>query len=469
MDIQTNAPTTRLSRAFRPSFGVSFMSDDARRLLLEQLPKGSLGRVSFTLDWAAGQSRDPADYVRIVRDSLTREVLPFVEHGAEALIGIAGTPRWLSRRPDLNTQNPTSGWREWKTHPPRRGEEYARLVVDSVKATHEILGSFDRWLIAGPGNENELTDFYRGSMADWFTQCTVMHVAAKAYHSQVRIAGPCAAGALAARQGDTDRRPLTQRYLEHLATQRLSPDEVNFHHYMGELNTPDVLATTSAIRDWLAAHGHPTTLPLSVGEWSLFVTDEPRKDTSEGAAYLLCQLHEFERCGVAAHTWSFAQDIEGGGYRGGYGFITRRPTLPKASLFAQVMLGMLYPERVALARSEEETRAHVYGLATRAAGGYRVLISRWDSSAQATELKVPVNLPGVTLSEWTVHSIDPEHSNPIERYRAVLRAGRSQVDAESAARETKLDVLTRGTGGTARAISVAPRAAYLIDLRPVAK
>src|ERR1043165_9292086 len=104
MRVFTNQPLGEVPVIFAPSFGVTFMDAASRAAVLEAVPR--FGTVSFSLDWAAGAAQSPADYLRIARDSLRTEVLPFVQRGATAVIGIAGSPRYLSARPDLLEPDP---------------------------------------------------------------------------------------------------------------------------------------------------------------------------------------------------------------------------------------------------------------------------------------------------------------------------------------------------------------------------
>lgn len=453
----------RVPASLRPSVGVAFMTDPGRELLLRHCE--SFGRVQFTASWALGHSSGLAHFRQILHGSMAKEVKPFADRGADVVLLVAGMPRWLSLTPEATAQFPTSGFHHWQAAPPRERGEYAWLVRDICKTSTDLFGQ--QVTVTGPANEPELFEFYSGSFDEYLADWDTFSVAARSFDRSMRIGGSNAAGILSRKQRDPHPEALTIRWLEHCNARRLWPDRIDFHHYFHGLNQPDIHAAVHAVRAKLSEIAPP--IEFSCGEWALSLTPDTRKDTHEGAAFVICTVLEFERGGqVGGHTWNTAQDFGAGAFVGGLGLITREPAMPKASLFAMKMLGMLYPTRAPVTLTPAETSAKVYAIATRSAAPIegrhrlRIIVSRFDARPGAEPITVPLDL-GSPIGPWQIFAIDAERTNPLERYRDELRRSADPVAAAEAARATELELYGAGEGGESHSLSVPPMSTFLID------
>lgn len=111
-------PATASAAPPRAFFGVS-TPEVAGAADLQRMDRGRVGRIRFTINWAAVQGREGASYDWERTDSI---VAGAAAHGLQLLPTLYGTPRWATgctggdacyQRSPLSTRKSTGGWRRF--------------------------------------------------------------------------------------------------------------------------------------------------------------------------------------------------------------------------------------------------------------------------------------------------------------------------------------------------------------------
>jgi hypothetical protein len=300
------------SRLFRPSAMISYALDQARARFLE-LP-GPYGTIRTTYGWHLCHTRTRGEFMSAVR-AIHQQSLPFIERGAQVIAGFYGTPEWLTDGPIDRTPVGGSGWPRFAIDPPRgaRVAEYAALAAE----------------VAQVGGSGVLLELWNEPGFDVFaSDLPALFVAVDAAAAAVRRAGLRCIGMSNAlwndpRAGDSDRRPVLQRWLE----RRPAIDGVSWHCYQG-FDPAENTEGFAQVRRWLQAAGYRSDLPQWITEWGRWTTwpevMDPSRDEEEHAAACATALLNFQRAGAAGATITCLEGFE-------------RPTWPGQGTFG--MLG----------------------------------------------------------------------------------------------------------------------------------
>ncbi|MDQ6772357.1 MAG: hypothetical protein M3024_05120 [Candidatus Dormibacteraeota bacterium] len=297
--------------------------------------------------------------------------------------------------------------------PPRDWDEWGRLIATFASHLVERYGLEE---VAGWGfevwNEPNLGPFWAGGQADYFRLYEESARALKAVDSRLMVGGPASAAG-----------GWIHDFSEFVVEHDLPLDFLSTHTYG---NAPlDIRAT--------AARAGLEGVPTWWTEWGVSPSHHAEvNDLAFGAPFLLSGMASaMERIDHLAY-WVVSDHFEELGppqrlFHGGFGLLTVG-NLRKPRFWAQRMLQLLGPERVAVGLTGDGAGTLVQALATRdVEGGAQVLV--WNGTLDQSQRHgeaalarhIALRLAGLEPGRYrqTHHRVDNERSNILTAWRGL--------------------------------------------------
>ena len=357
-------------------------------------------------------------------DAQIETAAPLLDRGWSLSITIASMPRWLSANPGNASRHPNDDWDvAWSRSAPA-AEHYGEweVLVEwlarqyAQRGVHPWYGVWDEpdWMLFASADEYfEMYDRTARALkgADPLAKVGGPAVSNFAAPKNEYLTEPDARGrwqkAGPSAGGDADRRPLLERFVQHVGGSGAPLDFVDFHFPAPS----DLGARVTELREMLGAADLSRDLPIRIGEW----TYEPRGEVAaseQSSAYVVAMLAAMAGATEAAgneilhdHTSLFDQSgwADGGwthvGMVSSDNLLSRPWGLPRPKLHAYKMVGILAGvggevvgggadgpvESLPIRFPRGDTSWH--GLATRRADGtVAVLVARLSSSIPSGEI-----------------------------------------------------------------------------------
>ncbi len=371
-------------RLFRPSAMLAWADRPAVERFLA-LP-GPIGAVRVTLEPLLSNAKDFDDYTRQLRAAVPA-LRQLAARDAAIIVTFARMPRWLASRQDESLAG-SFGFTVREASPPRDYgvlEDLAAATVRIINKEGGLSPYYEFW------NEPDAKSFWVGRRDELFLSYAAFARGVKRADPNARVGGLAFGGWNVRRDGDAKDAPamiedfiaFSARPPAKLGMERLPIDFLSWHNFAPAPETG--WGGAAEIVPWLTRAGYPADTPQIISEWNRWASfDQWRDDARDGAlgaAYVAGALHAMDRAGIALQTIAALQDFnepEGDEvFIGGFGLLTRRPIVEKASFQVMKMLSRFGRERVAADLSRGARSGGIDAIATLEGNRLVIMIHRF--------------------------------------------------------------------------------------------